>query len=362
MKQIVALLGRRDEPTDALADYCSWLGKSLSKWDYELLQVRMPWRDKGWLRALRWLWGESAKWKGQWVLIQYTAMQWSKRGFPLWLLVVLGLLRLRAVHLAIIFHDPSGYPGQRWIDRIRCACQQTIMRTAYLWSKRSIHNVPVDGLTWLPPNPTRAVCIPVGAAIPEGVVSCANGEASRERRAKTVAVFGITGGEHGFREAADLAYALQRAAQHVARLRLTVFGRGSEEAGEMLEKALTGSNVDLSVLGLLPPEAITRVLTEADVQLFVRGPLSSQRSSGIAGIACGLPVVGYTGAQTGFPLSEAGVMLVPQGDKEALAEALVKVLTDGGVWQTLHQRSVQAQRQYFSWDAIAKRFTDVLQQ
>lgn len=98
----------------------------------------------------------------------------------------------------------------------------------------------------------------------------------------------------------------------------------------------------------------------ADALLFVRGHISGRRSSAIAGIACGLPVVAYEGVETGFPITEAGVWLAPQGDLEALSEGLCRVLTDESLWQALHQRSVQAYRRYFSWDAIANQFLKVL--
>jgi hypothetical protein len=41
-------------------------------------------------------------------------------------------------------------------------------------------------------------------------------------------------------------------------------------------------------------------------------------------------------------------------------EALTRVLTDANLWWELHQRSKEAHRLYFSWDAIAKRFLEVL--
>jgi hypothetical protein len=69
----IALLGRRDEPTDVLEDYCTGLGRALAKGGHERRLVRVLWKEIGWLQALRWLWRESAGWKGKWGLVQYTA-------------------------------------------------------------------------------------------------------------------------------------------------------------------------------------------------------------------------------------------------------------------------------------------------
>jgi glycosyltransferase involved in cell wall biosynthesis len=77
-------------------------------------------------------------------------------------------------------------------------------------------------------------------------------------------------------------------------------------------------------------------------------------------MGCGLPIVAYTGKETGPPIPEAGVLLVPEGDREAVAQALTQVLTDEKLHLELRKRSLEAYRQYFSWDAIAQRFCQEL--
>lgn len=360
-REFVALLGRRDYPTDALQDYCTYLARALVKRGIDLQLVRVPWLEWGWLRALRWLWNESAKWQGSWVLVQYTALSWSRRGFPTMLLSVLWILRQRSGQVAVVFHDVSGYPGQRLIDRLRRGCQHTVMRMAYRWADKSILTIPLECAPWLPPNPIKAVFIPVGPNIPEPDRRVR----TNDRLMKTVAIFGVTGGDNILREVGDIAYAVRQAAQALSpkgqKVRLVVLGRGSEEAEPTFRQHLEGAEgIEVSVLGLLPAEKVTEVLSQADVLLFVRGHISSRRGSALAGIACGLPVVAYEGAETGFPITEAGVLLAPQGNREALAEALIRVLTDDTLWHELHQRSLNAQRTYFSWDAIAQRFVEVL--
>src|SRR2546425_289219 len=84
------------------------------------------------------------RWRDQWTLLQYTALSWSRHGFPLGVLALLCALKLRHARLAVIFHDPGAYSGTRFIDRARRACQRWVMRTAYRWAERSIVNVPVE--------------------------------------------------------------------------------------------------------------------------------------------------------------------------------------------------------------------------
>jgi len=359
---LIALLGRRDYPTDGVEDYCTYLSEALGKRGVDLQIVRMPWAKVGWAKAMLWLHRQSREWQNQWVLMQYTALAWSMRGFPTNFLWVLGLLRRHCKQVAIVFHDARGYPGERLIDRCRRAWQHAVMRAAYRWADKSILTIPLERVPWLPPNPLKAVSIPVGPNIPEP----ATHPNSVDPSIKTVAVFCVTGGNHTQREVQDIAYAVRRAAKALSpkgqKVRLVVLGRGSKEAEPTFYEHLgKAEGVTVSVLGLLPAKKVTEVLSQADALLFVRGHISGRRTSAIAGIACGLPVVAYEGVETGFPITEAGVWLAPQGDLEALSEGLCKVLTDESLWQLLHQRSVEAYRRYFSWDAIAQRFIEALE-
>jgi glycosyltransferase involved in cell wall biosynthesis len=70
--------------------------------------------------------------------------------------------------------------------------------------------------------------------------------------------------------------------------------------------------------------------------------------------------VGYAGAAEGTPLAEAGIQLVPYGDRQALGVALERVLTDTNLRKELHERNLTAQRKYFSWDVIANVFMESL--
>ena len=72
------------------------------------------------------------------------------------------------------------------------------------------------------------------------------------------------------------------------------------------------------------------MLSVCDLLLFVRGGISSRRGSAIAGIACGLPVIAFSGSETAQPITDAGVVLVPSDQRDQLKAALVRVLSDPG--------------------------------
>src|SRR6516164_3720481 len=78
----VALLGRRDEPTDALEDYCGRLAQALRRRGFSLEISRIPWAEQGWLGGLKDANKQFDHMRGRWALVQYTALAWSRRGFP----------------------------------------------------------------------------------------------------------------------------------------------------------------------------------------------------------------------------------------------------------------------------------------
>ncbi len=355
---IVFLLGRRDHPTDALEDYCRWLGAALMKRGCQPEIERVDWLESGRLRSLYRIWRKARSKRGQWIVAQYTALGWSRRGFSLQFLGVLLVYRVSKVQVAIVFHDPEPFSGNRVVDKLRRICQLFVVRTAYLLADRSIFNVPLERISWLPPQPVKAAFIPIGANLPPlGLArSRRNGNETH-----TIAVFTLTDAGDISKEVSDIAFASLKASEHLPHIRLLTMGRGSGESASSFRKMLKGSRVDYTSLGILSAEEVSQVLANADVSLFVRGPISTQRGSAIASISNGVPLVAYSDLRLPAPLAEAGVMAVRNADAEELAVATVRVLTDRQLWNELHERSRRAHEKYFSWQAVASRFTEVLQ-
>jgi glycosyltransferase involved in cell wall biosynthesis len=357
-RKLVALLGRPDAPTDALEDYCLWLGRDLTKFQWDLECVRFPW-TRGWFAALQWLWLQSREWRGRWVLVQYTAFAWSRRGFPVGLLPVLWILRHHGNRSVVVFHDPAPSSGNRWIDRLRRRIQLRVLRGSYRWSEHSVSTVPLEKVAWLPPSPKKATFVPVGANF-SGAFGASDAVGTRRDLPKTVAIFGVTGGARTPPEVEAIAYTILHVAKCMPRLRLLVMGRHADDAEAQLRTALAGSSIDLEIHGILPAEILKRKLREADVLLFVRGGISSRRGSAIAGIVCGLPVIAYSCHETAPPVTDAGVVLVPEGDRDALADALERVLGDDVLRAELSRRSAAARDRYFSWESIACKYQELL--
>src|ERR1700694_5347346 len=204
---IVALVGLRDERTDGVADYCAWLGGALEVHGYELETVRVSWLERGWSAALAELRERAAAWRGCWVLVQFTNLAWSRRGFPLHIPRILSILRQNGVRCGVVFHDFASVGGSRMIDRARQYCQLRVVKNLYDNAERAIFTVALEKISWLPHVPDKAVFIPVGANLPEPPMrtrATANGM-------KTVAIFSVTGGASASSEVGDIGFAVKRA-------------------------------------------------------------------------------------------------------------------------------------------------------
>ncbi len=201
--------------------------------------------------------------------------------------------------------------------------------------------------------------IPVGANLPSPEKAWSQ-ERDRERNLPTVAVFSPSGNRAGAEEVESIARTVRYAAERMGALRLLVIGRNSEIAGSQLSERLMATSVQVTIHGLLPAEEVVQKLGASDVLLFTKGPISSRRGSAIAGIACGLPVIASEGWETGAPITKAGVVLIPENAKNEFGPALLRVLTDSSYRAKLSERSRRAQEIYFSWSAIAARYSKEL--
>lgn len=354
---MIALLGKGDPLTDGVKDYCEFVGDAMrlrgGDWDV----VEVGWEKLGWGPALQQLDALSRGWRGQWVLVQYTALAWSRRAFPTRFLSVLRILKRHRARVAVIFHDANPYHGNRLVDRLRRAVQTQVMRQTYRIADKCILTVPLENIAWLPKNATRAASIPVCANLPSSDMRAEAPDIGK--RKMRVAVYAVTPGNEG--ELEHVRYAMSEAKKHFEELELVMIGRGTEVYGTAYVDALRGSGVQVNIRGILPVQEVIRELCASDAQLFPRGGLASRRGGALAGIACGLPIVGYAGPETGFPLTEAGLETAPAYDTRLLGEALVRVLTDDAHRAQLRERSRRAYAEYFSPSKIAAQIQKALE-
>lgn len=358
-KRCVALLGRRDKPTDAVEEYCNFLGAALKARGIDLRAIRVEWVKQGWSKALRELQADARKDSNVWYLVQYTALAWSRRGFSWRVISLIRLLKKSGARVATVFHDVEPYFGNRIIDRVRRRVQLHTMRRVAELSDLPIFTVALEKIPWARGVREKSVSIPVGANLPEPEKAWTPA-GTPYKGPLTVGVFSISDGRVGAGEAETIADTVMYAAERLGALRVVVLGRNSEMAGKILAQRLKGKPVEIAALGMLNGEEVVSALGACHAMLFVRGPISSRRGSAIAGIACGLPVVAYEGWETAAPVTSAGVVLVPGTTANEFGPALLRVLQDSTYRAELAERSRKAQTQHFSWPAIAAQYANAL--
>ncbi|MDR7505919.1 MAG: glycosyltransferase [Armatimonadota bacterium] len=209
------------------------------------------------------------------------------------------------------------------------------------WARRAAHKVRL---------------LPVGSNIPVSS-NCQGNRPGGD--GLVIAVFGITEGLRGDGERKTILDTAAQAAQEVGPVTVVAFGRGTAPTDGAWPWA---PGVTVEARGIVASGEASGILERADAMLFVRGGLSSRRGTAMAGIAHGLPVVGFRTAETGWPMTEAGVVLVEPGDQRGLAEALVRLRRDPAFAAELRARSRRAYERYFSWSAIAARFLEALEE
>lgn len=322
-----------------------------------LKPIHVDWDRLGWMRSLWRLSRESVSWRGNWALLQFTSLGWSRRGFPFGVLFALRTLRRSGARVAVVFHEPVGQTAApALVNRIRGACQDWVIRKLFDGAERAIFADALSTIPWLPKEHAKAIFIPIGANIPEPQL-VPDSVPPADATTKTIVIFCIS---NPLKEIADIAFAARFAASSGAKIRVVFLGRGTPEAQDEINRAFAGIPAEVLNLGILSAAKVSYNLARSTVMLCVRGSLFSRRGSAIAGIVCGLPIVGYAGPTTCFPISEAGLELVPEGDRDALARALGRVLFDDRLRQDLHLKSLRAYADYFSWDKIAERFATEL--
>ena len=141
-QKIIALLGRRDEPTDAVEEYCRYLGNALRAHGIEMELARVSWSERGWTVALREMRRKAHAWRGSMgapaVHSARLVRAWfsSKGSSSDQQLFDMG------AHVGIVYHDVEPYAGGRMVDKVRRRAQSYIMRHALMSTELSIFTVP----------------------------------------------------------------------------------------------------------------------------------------------------------------------------------------------------------------------------
>jgi len=141
--------------------------------------------------------------------------------------------------------------------------------------------------------------------------------------------------------------------------KLVIVGRDPNSNIEELKKVALNNGVQEDVIFTGPVEIKTIASFYHSADLLVHP--SSVESFGLPlleAMACGTPVIGSNYTAVPEVIGDAGIIVNPE-DIDALAEAIVKVLSDKNLRESLILRGYERVKQ-FSWDKTAQKILEII--
>lgn len=288
-----------------------------------------------------------------WVLLQYNPFRYGRSGFAPRLLRDVARLRHRwCAPLAVMVHEA-------WIDMTDAKSTLIgLWQHAQLGALLRVADAVMTSTQALADEIGRgAVHVPVAANITPVATSRT---AARDRLGLdgrlAIALFGR---DHPARKLDYAEVAIGALAEAHGANRLAVLNLG---AGATPLRVPAG--IDVHSPGELPADELSRHLWASDVVLLpLADGLSTRRTTMMAALAHGRPVLGLAGQNTDAMLTdEAGaVALTPVGDPAAFSRAAVELTNDPLRMRELGDAGRRLYESRFDWPVISQRVVSVIE-
>jgi glycosyltransferase involved in cell wall biosynthesis len=288
------------------------------------------------------------------ILVEYVPQAFGFRGtnvpFCVW------LRGLRQAEVWVMFHEvivPWG-PPLRWKQNLIAGATRVMARLVADRADR----IFVSVLSWSPrlraisPSSPPTTWLPVPSNVPVVVPEQGRQQArARIASASDARVVGHFGNNRY--TAGVVANVMRRVLERDSRRFVVLVGRGSEAiAAELLrDRALAGRVV---ATGALSPEEIAAHLAACDVLLQPYGDgVSGRRTSLMAGLALGVPIVTNVGEQTEPVWLQSDAVLLARSEGE-LTAAVERVFDEPTLSARLRERGAALYRERFSIDRVVE--------
>jgi glycosyltransferase involved in cell wall biosynthesis len=281
------------------------------------------------------------------VVLQYNPFSWGKRGFAPGLLKLLGDVRRRVLRPKIILMLHERFtPWGGWRQTIMSGWQRAqLIGLSALVDKTLASTEPWahDSASW---RRRRIELLPVGSNLPD--MRNAAGEMRQQLRLSSMTVVAVTlNTSHPSYSPEHIRRAVNRIADERP-VTLLNLGAGAHEVGRV------SAGVQVVAPGMLAPAELARLLCCGDLYMapFVDG-VSTRRTSLIAALQHGLPVVGTWGHSTGEILRP--LQLHAFQDMGGFVDSALALAIDP--YERTRHRGVSRRlyEENFSWSSIAAR-------
>lgn len=372
-EQLIVLLTPKVPPIkDGVGDYTYHLGKELSKTHRVSIVTTLGQRGDGdddLLRVLpavgRWdSWGIPQlcallkTLEPSLINVQWVPFLWGKWGINFALPLTVLRLRRAGYRVVTTVHEP--YVAWRGVRRFPLALLQRAQLAVLISGSSS---VTVTTWAWTEAlrrtYPTRAadiVWLPVGSNIPVPSVPFTERAQAREALGLNdgdlaVGTFSPLGSGKPFDFVGG---AWRQLREQIPQVNLVIIGATADEVQARFRDIPGGDKVRYT--GYLPPEDVSRHLLALD---FVLAPfedgISCRRTSAIAAMAHGLPLVTTRGRLTDPLFEGSPVVMASAEDRGQFAEAAAELAADATRRDDLSRRTRAFFDQHFSWKIIAQK-------
>lgn len=357
LRTLASVVASRDG-ADGVGDHAAGLAAALADHAIAAPLLRVPWHEVGGVAGLRLIDASLRSARPDRVILHYSHLAWSERGWPLGLLAALAVCRRHAPVLLWV-HDPDRSGTSGWRDAAHSAAKAAGLQAGARLAKHTVVAIERERVYWATARRrSRLTMIPS-----TGPVGRADPRPPDDKF--TVSAFGLNVGS-GAGEAGPLLDIGRElvAALGTDQVRVRLLGAGDTPAARALADALHAAGVDVDRPGYLEPDELGGRLVASHAFVMVRAGLSTRNSSTASALACGLPVVGYEGPETGAPLRDAAV-IVPRAagapvPVPALVQALLEIAHDPYRRAELSSSSHRVYDQHYAWDVVAEQVAALL--
>ena len=303
------------------------------------------------------------------LLIQYTPHAFQRRGITFAVNLLSALVRATSgVRVVTNFHELY-IPFDRSMQRNLGAVWQRV--TALLLALGS-HTLCVTASEWQRRLKGLGVgkpvqLIPVGSNIPLTMTSAEDRARLRRQLLGSSDLLVASFGARHDRDVPGVLYAL-RELNKLVRARLLWVGGGSLSGPDRvsIEETVRLAGLhegDVTWTGDLPHPEVSRVLSVCDLMMlaFVDG-VSTRRTSAMTAFQHGLPLLTTYGNTLAVQfVHRANTYLVPNGNRQALADGLIELGTNPELRTRIARGGRALYEAAFTWDVIAKQVLSLTQ-